>query len=462
MAADELDPVPADPAAPQVEAHLPPGVTRGEETLRAFRAVLANTLVANVTSSFLWFALTFWAYLETRSVMATAIIGGGFMLFTALAGTWFGTLVDRHRKKHVMVVSSTVTLVTYAASGGLWLLLGEDRLADWESPWFWLFAAVILVGGVVESLRNIALSTTVTLLVPEDGRDRANGLVGTTNGIAWTVTPALSGLAIGQLGMGWCLVIAVVLTGFVTAHLLTIRIEEEAPPPSDDDPRVLDIGGAVRAVSQVPDLFALLLFSTLNNFLGGVFTSLVDPYGLTLVTVEAWGILLAIMSLGLIVGGIAVARRGLGSNPLRTLLVANVVMWVVTIVFPIRSEILPLTIGFFIYLVLVPVAEASEQTIIQKVVPFSEQGRVFGFGQSLESAASPITAFLIGPIAQLWVLPSMTDGSLADLIGPWFGTGVARGMALIFITAGVIGLIVTIGALRSGPYRRLSRRYVNA
>ena len=106
------DPVPADPSAPQVEAHLPPGVTRGPETMRAFHAVLVNTLVANVTSSFLWFALTFWAYLETRSVMATAIIGGGFMMFTALFGTYFGTLVDRHRKKHVMVASSAITLVT--------------------------------------------------------------------------------------------------------------------------------------------------------------------------------------------------------------------------------------------------------------------------------------------------------------------------------------------------------------
>ena len=133
--------------------------------------------------------------------------------------------------------------------------------------------------------------------------------------------------------------------------------------------------------------------------------SLMDPYGLTLMSVEAWGILIAFTSLGFIVGGIVVARRGLGVNPVRTLLLANVVMWIVTIVFPIRSEILPLAIGFFIYLVLAPVAEASEQTIIQKVVPFEEQGRVFGFAQSLETAASPITAFLIGPIAQFWVHP---------------------------------------------------------
>ena len=107
-------------------------------------------------------------------------------------------------------------------------------------------------------------------------------------------------------------------------------------------------------------------------------------------------------------------------------------------------------------------AEASEQTIVQKVVPFKEQGRVFGFAQSLETAASPVTAFLIGPIAQFLVIPSMTDGALAELIGPWFGTGTDRAIALIFIIFGVIGLVVTIVALRSAAYRRLSNRYAEA
>jgi DHA3 family multidrug efflux protein-like MFS transporter len=212
----------------------------------------------------------------------------------------------------------------------------------------------------------------------------------------------------------------------------------------------------------VPGLLGLLLFSTFNNFLGGVFMALIDPYGLTLVSVEAWGVLLAISSLGFIVGGILVARRGLGVNPTRTLLLANVVLWSVTVLFPIRSEILPLAIGFFIYMVLAPVAEASEQTIIQRVVPFEEQGRVFGFAQTVETAASPITSFMIGPIAQFWVIPAMTGGVLAELIGPWFGTGPERGMALIFIVAGSIGLVVTLFALRSRTYRDLSRRYLRS
>ena len=430
--------------------------------MHTFRLLVANTLVANVTNNFLWFALTFWAYLETRSVVATAIIGGGYMLLVAVSGMFFGTFVDRHRRLASMLLSSGLSLVAFALAGVVYLVTPAEALRDLGHPSFWAFVLLTLAGAIAGNLRAVALSTTVTLLVPEDQHDRANGLVGTVNGIAFALTSVFSGLAVGLLGIGWCVLISVVATGLAAAHLLTIRFDEPAPQPSHDSPRLIDIGGAIAAVQRVPSLFALLLFTTFNNFLGGVFMALMDPYGLTLMSVEAWGLLIAVTSLGFIVGGIVVARRGLGRNPVRTLLLANVVMWSVTIAFPIRSAILPLAVGFFIYLVLVPIAEASEQTIVQKVVPFREQGRVFGFAQSLETAASPITAFLIGPIAQFWIIPAMTDGGLADGIGSWFGTGPDRGMALIFIVAGTIGLAVTLLALRSQAYRTLSGRYAAA
>ena len=42
----------------------------------------------------------------------------------------------------------------------------------------------------------------------------------------------------------------------------------------------------------------------------------------------------------------------------------------------------------------------------------------------------------------------MTDGAGADAIGGWFGTGPDRGIALVFVLTGVIGLIVTVLALQ--------------
>ena len=188
--------------------------------------------------------------------------------------------------------------------------------------------------------------------------------------------------------------------------------------------------------------------------------SLMDAYGLSLVSVQAWGILWGVLSCGFIAGGLIIAKKGLGKSPLRTLFLANVAMWIICILFPVRSSIILTGIGMFIYMLLIPAVEAAEQTIIQKVVPLAKQGRVFGFAQSLENAASPITAFMIGPLAELVFIPLMSDGgSGARAIGSWFGVGPERGMALVFILAGIIGLIVTLVAMASRSYHVLNRHY---
>ena len=80
---------------------------------------------------------------------------------------------------------------------------------------------------------------------------------------------------------------------------------------------------------------------------------------------------------------------------------------------------------------------------------------MFGFAQLVENAASPVTAFLMAPLAETVFIPLMTDGSGADLIGGWFGTGIDRGIAVMFTLAGVAGIVVTALAWRSRSYRRL-------
>jgi DHA3 family multidrug efflux protein-like MFS transporter len=141
------------------------------------------------------------------------------------------------------------------------------------------------------------------------------------------------------------------------------------------------------------------------------------------------------------------------------LLLVNVIAWTVCMFFTIQSSIVLLSIGMFIWMLIGPYAEAAEHTTLQKVVPPERQGRVFGFAQSVEQAAAPLTAFLIGPFTEFVVIPFMTDGLGAQAIGGWFGTGAARGIALVFTVAGVIGLMVTLLAFKSRAYRQLSARY---
>ncbi len=427
--------------------------------MKTFYAILANSLAASLTNTFVWFAVTFWVYLETRSVVATSVMAGVYFGTVAISGFFLGSLVDRYKKKTAMLLSSIGSLVLYGFACLIFVTTPPRTFTDPGSVALWALIILALFGAIAGNIRGIALSTLVTILIPEADRDRANGMVGTANGIAFLLASLLSGLVIGFLGLFWVLVLAVGLTTLAILHVWTVAIPEQAGVHAEARADRIDLRGTIRVIQSVPGLFALIFFHTFNNFLGGVFMSLMDAYGLSLVSVQMWGMLWGFLSLGFIVGGLVVAKKGLGSSPLRTLLLGNMVMWTICVFFTIQSSIVLLTIGLFIWLCLIPVVEASEQTILQNVTPPERQGRVFGFAQSVEQSASPITALAIGPIAELVFIPFMTTGAGVELIGSWFGTGTDRGLALLFTVTGLIGLAVTLIAMRSYAYRTLAQKY---
>ena len=145
------------------------------------------------------------------------------------------------------------------------------------------------------NLHGIACSTLVTVMVPEDSsRDRANGVVGTATGVSFMAASIFSGLAVGYLGMTWMLGLAIGLMIVVMLHLRTLSVPD-LPASLRQQPGApgsgVDLRGTVRAIQLVPGLLGLILFHTFNNFLGGIFMSLMDAYGLLLVSVQALGVI---------------------------------------------------------------------------------------------------------------------------------------------------------------------------
>ena len=397
-------------AAPAAAPPPPDGGRR-----RVFLHLLGNTLVASVVNFTVWFAVTFWVYLETRSVFATGVISGIYLVFTTASGVWFGGLVDRHPKRAVMLGSSVVSLLCYSAALALYLLTEPASFTDPGEP------GAVGARPAADERRDRRQpagdhpADLVTMLVPADGRDRANGLVGTTNGASFLVTSVISGLLVGLSGMFYALLVAVAVTAAVIVHLAVIRIpgdraaatrrrrRRSAPAgPARHDRRGRGASRACSASSPSPR-------STTSS--AGCSWPCIDAYGLSLVSVQVVGAAVGVLSAG-------VHRRRPDRRPragwARTRCArccwSTSCMWTVTSVFTLRSSILLLAVGMFVWLCLVPFAEAAEQTVLQKVVPFERQGRVFGFAQSVEMAASPLTAFLISPIAQFVAIPFMTTG----------------------------------------------------
>lgn len=442
--------------AEQVDAPVPDAQTRLPPPggWRTFAHALGNTAVAGLVTNFLWFAVVFWVYLETRSILATGILGGAYMLALAVCSMWFGSLVDRTRKLRVMRLSAWCSLVAFTVGCTMFFLVPADALLALDGPWFWVFTLVVLAGCVVELLRSLALSTLVTLLVPVERHANANGLVGTVQGLAFIVTSVFSGISIGLLGMGPTMLIATALTALPLAHLYLLRIEEAETVPEPGGGAV-DFRGGMAAMRAVPGLFGLILFSMFNNLVSGVHMALLDPYGLTLFSVEMWGIVFGIAGTGFIAGGALVARFGLGSNPVRTMLVAVGVLGVVGSVLALRDWAWLFIAGIWVFMLLMPAIEAAEQTVIQRVVPFEKQGRVFGLAMTFEAAAAPLTSFLIAPVAEFWIVPYIESAAGRDRWEWLLGDGAGRGIAFIFFWAGLVVLAAAVAAFATRTYRVL-------
>lgn len=154
-----------------------------------------------------------------------------------------------------------------------------------------------------------------------------------------------------------------------------------------------------------------------------------------------------------------IARFGLGRNPIRTMLLVVVGMGILGALFTIREWWLLYAVGIWLYMALVPAVEASEQTVIQKVVDYGSQGRVFGFAAAFESAAAPVTAFLIAPIAEFWIIPYMESPSGQQTWGWLLGDGEARGIALVFVFAGLAMVVIALLAFTTRSYRLITEQY---
>jgi MFS transporter, DHA3 family, multidrug efflux protein len=103
--------------------------------------------------------------------------------------------------------------------------------------------------------------TLVTLLIPEDRRDRANGLVGTTLGVSFLVTSVISGLLVAAGGMFYVLVLSMAVLTLSVVDLAFVRLEDrpEGTAGSDAESTDLqpkqhkvDVRGTVQVVRGVP------------------------------------------------------------------------------------------------------------------------------------------------------------------------------------------------------------------
>ena len=142
-------------------AAAPMSLGRSDPTVRTFAQLLVNVLLASFINFTIWFAITFFVYLETRSVFATGMIAGIFLVAMAGTGVWFGSTVDHHRKKSVIQASALVSLAIYAIALAFYLVTPAEEWRNPASIHLWvlivLVMAVVVLAGAVLHLQRLTL-----------------------------------------------------------------------------------------------------------------------------------------------------------------------------------------------------------------------------------------------------------------------------------------------------------------
>jgi MFS family permease len=163
-----------------------------------------------------------------------------------LLSPYAGLLVDRHAKRHVL-------LVTQIGLGLVSAILGVAVLT---------VVVLAVAFGIFSAVDNPARQAFVQEVVGRDLVRNAVTLNTTTVNVARVIGPAIAAVLAGTIGIGWCFVVNAVSFGFVVASLLSLDVRNLHPVPPVPRAR-----GAVRAglryAAGVPAIIRPLLMMAL-------------------------------------------------------------------------------------------------------------------------------------------------------------------------------------------------------
>jgi DHA3 family macrolide efflux protein-like MFS transporter len=415
-----------------------------------FVTIWLGQLVSLVGSGLTSFSLGVWVYQRTGSVTQYALVTLFITLPGVILSPFAGALVDRWDRRRMMIVSDLgAGLGTVVVA----LLLISGRLNIWE-----VYVVVALRAGF-GIFRWPAYAAMTTQIVPKEKLGRANGMIQAAQAASAITPPVLAGALMGAIHIE-----GVILIDCVTFVLAIVTLL----PFSIARPEVTAEGRAGKGsvwseaaygwhyIRQRFGLLALAILMTLINLELGVVEVLVTPLVLSVASPAQLGTVLSLGGIGMLVGSLVMIiwrgprRKMAGVYGFLLLAGSSVALGGIR---PGVPFFIAAAFGFFFSLAFI---NGYSWAIWQSKVAPDVQGRVFATVQMVASAAMPAGHLLAGPLADRVFEPLlMAGGPLAATVGAVIGTGVGRGIGLLFILLGGMMIVITILGVLQPRLRRV-------
>jgi len=406
---------------------------------RGFTVMWLGQTVSLIGTAMSRFALTIWAYQETGSATALALVAlfsfGPTVIFSPVAGA----LVDRWNRKYVMIMADLAAGLSTIA---LLILFNTGQLEIWHLYVAGAFASTF------EAFQFPAFSAAITMMIDKKHYGRASGMRSVSESGSTIIAPVIATILLVALGIG-----GVLLADFITflvamATLLFVNIPE---------PEESDMGAKARGSLLQESLFGFRYIWARPSLLGIQFifflTNLFAVISFTLLPVlilartgndeVALASVQSMLGVGGLVGGIIMSVSG---GPKRRVhgVFAGMIMSALfgQMILGLGQTILVWSIGAFMLTFFIPFINGSNQAIWQSKVQPDLQGRVFAVRRLIAQITAPIGMLMVGPLADNIFEPAMmSDGSLAPIFGDVLGVGAGAGIGLMFVFTAIFGAL---------------------
>ena len=419
---------------------------------RTFYIVWFGQVVSLVGSGLTWFGLSIWAFLETDSVTALAMVLLASNLPRIVVSPFAGALVDRWDRRWAMILSD--------AGSGLGTIFIFILFLNGAATIPWL-VAIAAFSSVFQAFQWPAYQAAITLLVPKKNYQRASGLVQMAEALSQLIAPLFAAVAIVAWGVTGLVLVDVVTFTFAIGTLLIVRFPKPPKSKAGEDAKgslLSEAAFGFRYLFARHGLFALLLFFMAINLAFGFLGPLIVAYMLSIGTETTLGVTLTLGSTGMLVGSVVASTWKGTSQRVRGILIGGIILGVMLCALAWTESLVIIVGSMWIGMLTIPITTAMSQSIwLSKVEP-DVQGRVFAVRLMVAQALLPLAYLLAGPLADKVFVPLMTGEST---VGLWLqglmGSGTARGYALFFVAIGVFVVIASIVAWSYGPLRNLER-----
>ncbi|QCR18330.1 MFS transporter [Agrococcus sp. SGAir0287] len=379
-------------------------MTAGEDARlpRSFRWLLAAESASSVGTYVTLLALQTIVVVTLGGDAAdTGLLSAARWLPYLVVGLLVGALVDRMRRRPVMVASDAVRAVLIATIPVLWLLDALTLPA---------LLAVVVAYGVATVVNDAASMAFLPRLVPGPALQAAHARIDTADAVAQSGGPALGGLVVRFAGAPFAVLVDAVASAFAAVAVARIRVEEPPPAGRRSVRGILaDVAEGIRLVYRGTALTRLAVATHVWFAANATLGVLVAPFALTTLGLgaAAFGLVLAAAGVGAVVGASITGRVGRRLGALPTIATCHALSAIAVLVMaaavlvastPVAATVL-LAAGQLLHGLAMGASNSHEMAFRQTRTPDAAQARVTMTMRAANRAVIVVVAPIAGVVA---------------------------------------------------------------